>query len=792
MYSKRSLLTICLLFSMAGFVKAQVVDSLLEQYDAKVPQEKVYVQFDNTVYTPGQTVWYKAYFLKGNELSDISRNFYLDYFDEKGKLINRIIAPITESTASGNFMVPETYKGSRIRVLAYTKWMLNFDSAFLFHKIIRVAQPVEVQNDHPSIVPVTTLRFFPEGGELVEGLSSVVAFKALNTAGLPVQVSGRITNRNQQVVTEFASQHDGMGTIRLKPEPGEQYMAEWKDALGITQYTVLPAAKSSGIVLTVNNQSAIPLFSIERQPVSEERFKKLSIVATMNQQLVYRAVANLSEKPTLKASLPSSNFVSGILRLTVFDADRQPVAERILFINNAEYLLETQVNLDTLNLDKRGKNRYSIVLPDSVLASLSLSITDGETVYDSSQNILSHLLLSSEIRGNIHNPAYYFSSEEDTVLRQLDLVMLTNGWRKFVWDDVMRKTTPVLKYARDTGYLSIAGKIDKLSEGKVKKAELVNLILMAKDSSKQFIFTPLGPDGSFREDNLVLFDTTKVFYQLNKTNIPMRSNVTIHNSFLPVDTAERTRLLETFLPDTTGLVRLNAIAAEQKRVNELIRQSTLKEVVVYTKVKTRLEEMHERYASGIFQSWDSYQFNVADDRLAYSLPSAFEYLKTKVPGIKFDSGNPIWRGSSVALFLDEFPTNAEVLATVAMSNVAYIQVFRPPFIGAQGGGPGGAIAVYTRKGDDNRSAFTGLDFTLLPGYTPVKEFYSPDYGEKQENFSRKDLRRTVYWKPNILSDGVNKKIYISFYNNDISHTLQLVLEGVSEDGRIIHISRLLK
>ena len=239
------------------------------------------------------------------------------------------------------------------------------------------------------------------------------------------------------------------------------------------------------------------------------------------------------------------------------------------------------------------------------------------------------------------------------------------------------------------------------------------------------------------------------------------------------------------------------LVAEQKRVKELIRQSTLKEVVVYTKVKTRMEEMRDRYTSGLFQGSDPYQFNVADDRLAYSLPSAFEYLLGKVAGLKIDNAyspsvRASWRGNSVALFLDEFPTSAIVLSSVSMSNVAYIQVFRPPFIGAIGGGPGGAIAVYTRKGDDNRSIFTGLDFTLIPGYTPVKEFYSPDYGEKQENFSRKDLRRTVYWKPNILSDGVNKKITISFYNNDISHTLLLVLEGVSQDGKLIHVSHLLK
>ena len=797
MYGKKFMLIICLLSGISGPVKAQSVDALLNQYDAKVPQEKIHVHFDNTTYTPGETVWYKAYLFKGNELSDISKNFYMDWFDEKGKLISRIVAPVIGSTASGNFTVPENYIGSRLQVLAYTKWMLNFDSSFLFHKIIQVAQPELVKNKQASVIPVTMVHFFPEGGDLVERVSSVIAFKAINSEGLPVKVNGIIRNRNKKAITAFTTQHDGMGIITLTPEPGEQYTAEWKDALGVTQYTNLPPAKNSGIVLTVNNQTAIPLFSIERQVVSEERFKRLTIVATMNQHVVFRAVADLSDKTKINAGLPSSSFASGVLTVTIFDINRQPVAERIVFINNSEYHLVTQLSFDSLNLSKRGKNQYSIELPDSVLASLSLSITDGDGVNDSSSNILSQLLLSSEIKGAVHNPAYYFSSEEDSVNQHLDLVMLTNGWRRFVWNDVFNKTIPALPYQRDTSFLSLAGRIDKLSEAKIKKAELVNLILMAKDSSKQMIFTPLLPDGSFKEDNLILFDTTKVYYQLNKTNIPMRSTVDIRNTFLPADMNRKMRMLQTFLPDTTGFARMKYLMAEQERVNALMEEASLQEVIVHSKIKTRIEELNERYSTGLFQDGNAYQFNMIDDKLATANPSIFVYLERKVGGLQIRDAygiNPtaIWRGSGVSFFLDEFPVDASRLAIIPIIEIAYVKVFHPPFFGAMGGGGGGAIAVYTKKGDDSKRMVQGLDYTLLPGYTPVKEFYSPNYAEKQPNFPQKDLRRTIYWKPNILSDGVNKKITISFYNNDISHTLQLVLEGVSQDGRLIHVSRLLK
>lgn len=796
--NRKLLLVACmvLLFSK-GNVQAQFVDSLLGVYDAKVPQEKIHVHFDNSQYMPGQTVWFKAYLLHGNEPSELSRNLYIDWFTEQGKLLDRTIAPVAGSCAVGNFVVPEKYAGGKLQVLAYTKWMLNFDSAFLFHQTLQVAQTSATVTGLPAILPATTLRFFPEGGDMVENISGVIAFKASNSEGLPVNIHGTINNSIKQVVAEFFTEHDGMGKIIFKPLPGEIYTAEWKDPQENTQYTLLPSAKKTGLVLTINNEPVIRRFSIERLPLLEDRFKRITIVATMNQQVVFRAAAKLTDKSSITASLPSADFPSGVLQLTVFDNNQQPAAERILFVNNQEYRLTAELLTDTINLEKRGKNTYHLTLADTIPASLSLSVTDGEGFYDSSQNIISRLLLSSEIKGHIHNPAYYFASDEDSVSRHLDLVMLTNGWRRFVWDEVLAGKTPILKYAHDSGYLTIAGKIDNLSDKKIKKAELMNLILMAKDSAKQFLFTPLHADGSFREDNLILFDTTKVFYQLNKTYVPARSHIGINTTFLPFDSARTITALARFLADTTGITRIKAIAKEQSRLDALMKATTLKEVVVKTRMKTRLEEMNDIYAKGLFERGQSRDFNIADDPQGSVTLTAFAYLVSRVPGLQINdpySLNPsvFRRRASVSLFLDEMPVDAPTLASVPMSNIAYIKVFDPPFFGAIGGGSGGAIAVYLRKGNDTKGMFTGLDYTLLPGYSPIKEFYSPNYAEQQLNFSPTDLRRTLFWKPNIQFDGSNKQLAISFYNNDISHSLQFVLEGLTQDGRLIQVSKSVK
>lgn len=789
-----------LLFSLyvINCLHSQSIDSLLEQYNRQVPQEKIYVHFDNNVYLPGEPVFYKAYLLQGNELSIISKDLYLYFFDEQGKLIDRNISPLSGYTWSGSFTVPATYTGNRLRVLAYTKWMLNFDSAFLFQRTLVVAQPGEKNIDKTALIPSATLQFFPEGGDLVENIASFLAFKTLNSAGMPVTVTGSIVNAENQVVTRFSSEHNGMGKTMFTSLPGTSYTAEWEDPQGNKHSTQLPVAKKSGIVLSVNNENGIPVFSIERSQQTEERFKQLQFVATMHQKVILRTDVDLTETNKLKADLNVSSYPSGILRLTILDKNAQPVAERILFVNNEEYSFPVTISADTLSFLKRGKNSFSIELSDNLQASLSLAVTAGEAAGDPSQNIISELLLSSEIKGHIHDPAFYFS-DADSSKHFLDLVMMTNGWRRFNWAQVMNKALPPLIYPRDTGYVTLTGRIQDIDANRIKLAGSLNLILTGKESARRYLFTPLLPDGSFREDNLIFFDTTKIFYRLNKISLPSASRVNMNTTFLALNNMATIHPIN-YLPDTTGATYNKWLALEHQKLEELMKGTTLKEVTVKTRIKTRVQEIEDRYATGLFKD-DGIQFNVTDDAVASSFPTLLSYLKNRavVPGLNIDGDIVSWRtgdnklGRSVtALFIDEAEAKQEDYSSVFMADVAYIKVFRPPFMMAHLGGAGGAIAVYTKKGNDAAANLTGLDYVSVPGYSPVKEFYSPDYAEQQLNFQQADLRRTILWKPNISFDRIDKKVRISFYNNDTSRSFRVILEGVTTDGRLVHVNTVVK
>lgn len=201
--------------------------------------------------------------------------------------------------------------------------------------------------------------------------------------------------------------------------------------------------------------------------------------------------------------------------------------------------------------------------------------------------------------------------------------------------------------------------------------------------------------------------------------------------------------------------------------------------------------MDEQYASGLFRGGDDYTFITEDDPFANASQTVLSYLQGKVAGLQVSlgGGRPAlsWRGGTPALFANESPADIESIQSVSMSDVAMIKVFRPPFVGAFGGGSGGAIAVYFKKGAARNDA-KGLDHATITGYTPVKQFYSPDYPAEQQN-SDADLRTTLYWNPYVLTDKAHRRLFLTFYNSDIAKKFRIIIEGCNEQGKLTRIEK---
>jgi len=808
-------------------LNAQLFTELFTKLNNEYRQEKVYLQVDRTLYNPGETIWFKAYLFAGNFPSQISKTLYTELTDAKGKLLRRTTSPVIMSGAAGSIEIPRDVSGT-VFVRSYTKWMLNFDSSFLYTKAIPILAPQK--DGKPSPVATTqtnpltavstssVIQFFPEGGDLVQDIESRVAFKSTDQNGIPVNITGEIIDLKGEKITTFKSIHDGMGIFILKPRERELYKAIWKDAQGGQYEKILPAAKPTGIVLEAGYRGSQLEFKIKRSGNSPV-YPYVNVIAQMNQQLMCIAKADLEKSQVARGIIPTENSPAGIVHITALSPDGKPLAERIIFANLIDYSFIASIDASIIDTGRRKKNIIRIDVPDTVPCNLSIAVTDaGIDAGAQEDNIYSRLLLTSDIKGYVFNPAYYFSNYEDSVADHLDLVMMTNGWRRFKWDEILAGHFPELKYLPEN-YISISGQVHGLNKTMLAGKEL-NAVLELKDKHREFLNTPVLPEGKFNFEGMVFYDTAKLFYQFNKDknkSLTSKANFDIKSDLLANDLYFQKgsfTFYGSLLPDTATLENAKEIFRIQQSELELHKIKTLKKVEVVTRVKSRQQQMDEEYTSGFFSNGPGVHSRTIlpeDDPAFLASQNLFSYLQNRIAGLQISiDGNDAsitWRGIPTSLFVDEVPQSAisfnppgklvenpSYILSLPMSEIAMVKIFDPPFFGAGSvsyGGQGGAISVYLKKGNERTLLVKGLDYITVPGYTAVREFYSPDYSTPDRT-DIPDYRSTLYWNPFVVTDKNKHQAVLHFYNNDYTKKMKIIIEGCREDGKLIRIEKILE
>lgn len=798
-----SILACLLLISSIQKIYAQQIDSMMAVYAERYPTEKMHIQFDKNLYNKEETVWYKIYILSGNELSQLSKNVYVEWYDTSGKMIKQTVAPLYLATAKGSFDIPANYTGNFIHVKAYTRWMLNDDPAFLFDRELAINTSTLPSKTPPKpIVYKTRVETFPESGFLIQGLTSRVAFKATNQFGNPVFIKGVLTDNKNLVLDSLKVKHDGMGSFILTPEPTESYQLKWTDENGKTGITEIPVTKKEGAKLAIRTTNDKALVQVQRTENAAENFKHMNLLVHMNQNLLYKVSLNASEKEVLNAQIPIDNLPTGILQFSLFTSDWVPVAERIIFVNNHMHEFNAKLTPALVNLDKRGKNVFEIYVTDTAVSNMSISITDASVSTADKYSIFSDILLSSELKGKIYNPAYYLTSDADSVTANLDLVMLTNGWRRFDWEKIEAGFLPPLKYPRETELMKVSGKVFGMNSVSTRGPLLLNVIIAGKDSSKHFAFIPVEKDGSFEQPGLYFYDTAKVYYSFNGNDkLTDITQVQFDNGLLRqtqktiqygnIDHASP-------LSDSLAKAKMDYLLNEQEMLKKNMASATLQEVVVKARTRSKEEIMDEKYASGLFSGGDAQTFDLTDNPASYGSLDIISFLQGKVAGLIITGSGAnmtmAWRGATPDLFVNESPSDMNMVQSINVSDIAMVKVFRPPFFGSIGGGSGGAIAIYTKKGNDANKGnpnSKGLENTVLGGYSRFKEFFNPNY-EKPTDTYEQDMRSTLYWNPYIITNKRSPRYKVEFYNNDITKKFLVVLEGVNGDGKMTRTVKLVE
>ena len=798
-----------MLLALLSTGQAQDIFRLFSQWSSANPVEKLYLHTDRSSYHAGQTIWLKGYFLNDLSPDSKSTSVYVELLDGQSNIRLRHVFPAYMGICLGQVALPGDISSGTYQLRAYSAAMLN-QPGFYFTKNIfiygRQNAEATAASSHKVNDASTSIRFFPEGGNLVANLVNNIAFKATDQNGLPKKVSCILKNDKGETLDTFSSVHDGMGRFSMMPLPGQSYYVVQQ---GDEQLRYpLPEAKTKGITLVAGSSNKGYTFKIEQAAGTPPELRAASIVGQMHHHIVFRQPLNAGND-LLAGIIPAANLPSGILQLTVFNKDDMPLAERLLFLDNKEYKIDGYISPDSVSAEPYQRNRITINLPDTIIGHFSISVTDADFEPHGRRpsNIFSWFLLQSDIKGYVHNPAFYFQADADSVKDALDLVMMTNGWRRFNWIDVAANKLTPARFA-DDGYITLKGTI--LNEANRRPVANTDLFFMMKpvtDTSAgnglpRLIHT--DEQGHFRIDSLIFYDKMRLaFSDIRGTKsrfLQVKMNAdSLHKPFY-IEPAPV--VSENGMQQATGRLMQDAYSRYMEG-----RGRMLQNVTVTARTKTEKEKLDEAYTSGYFRG--GVGAKTLDIREEIGTDNIFDFIRTRIPGISVyredeaadapadaSSGYVVkhrqlnsdyFPTPPLQLFLDEMPTSSVFIETIPLSQIAYVKVF-PTFTGSAGGN--GALAVYTKKGKDaiseTVSFVSAVDYN---GYTVVKEFYSPDYAAEKPANSQPDSRLTLLWQPDIYLASVNPRLPVTFYNNGRTKRFKIVIEGITSDGQMLMLEK---
>ena len=410
--------------------------------------EKAYLGFDRPYYAAGDTLYFKAYLLIGeqHEVSQASGVLRVDLIGVANNIIRSRILKISNGTANGDFILPDTLKSGIYRIRAFTRYMQNAPEYFFDKSVYISGNGNNFSNIDMHQGSDPDIQFFPEGGELVNTVMSRVAFKAIGVNGLGIKAKGTIIDNTNAPVAEFTSNDLGMGSFFIQPEDGKTYKAKVTYANGKQAVIPLPQAMAKGILLRIKDTLGKVSVDIvcNKAYLQENMNKDVNLIIYSGGAL--RQVNTKLDSKEMGLDVPELQFPSGVLRVTLFSQEGEPLSERLVFLQNAD-ILNISINSSkpaykTRELVGINVNAKSNGVP--VAGIYSAAVLD-ETKVPFSDNdettILSYLLLSSELKGFIEKPNYYFAQSSADTKSDLDVLMLTQGYRKFTWKQLSEDTS---------------------------------------------------------------------------------------------------------------------------------------------------------------------------------------------------------------------------------------------------------------------------------------------------------------------------------------------------------------
>jgi len=791
-------LSIVLLNSNASNAQEQLQEKV-EIHSSLPTIEKVYLHTDRNYYTVGENLWYKAYsvYAYTNVLFDYSKLLYVELVSPEEKIIARNITKLEAGLGHGDFILTDSIgiKPGRYQLRAYTNWTRNFDDDFIFKKEIEIISshvtntktaaakkekkkrktPLKVENMN---TPSNNIQFFPEGGSLIENITSVVAFKATDKNGYPYKVKGTIQDLEGNVVSEFESKHDGMGRFILNPIHGQKYIAEVNNIEGLKVKIDLPKVLEFGYVLSTTKSKEKHIISIKTnsKTLAKNPEAPLTLICSTRGITYFEGTQPLSNKK-LSFLLDDSSFPEGISQVTLYDKDSKPHSERLIYIekknnvnisvstNKTRYTPKEKVAIEVTAKTKEGT---------PLLASFSLAVTEGNNAKQnySEMNICSYFLMQSDIKGYIHQPGYYFDSSNPKRLQYLDLLLLTQGWRDFLWKQIPTYKNG-LKYKVEKD-INISGRV--MDRFRKKKKETYNVSMMlTTENNSAMDYKTTDPNGRFKFEGISFVGSSTLL--LNTQNKKEKNKGilyldSIYNEPITIDYKEK---------PAAPIVKeiINSIKNNIYKKNilfNILDTNVLDEVLINGKKRKKKSTTSIATADHVY---------IVDEKTPH-FSSILQLIQFNVSGvmvsrngIKFSRFN-----GAPLLMVDGTEIDFQSLESISPDDVARIESITSAgaaVYGARGGN--GVILIYTKEGRINQPKKAMYSISKrIQGFQKTRVFYAPKYNTSESKKEMlPDVRNTLFWNPYIHPDA-NGNCNIDFYNDQGSKKVNITLEGITDKG----------
>ena len=729
-------------------------------------QEKVYVHLDRDFYLTGETVWFKVYIASvgDNKMNTISNVAYVELLNSSNHPVAQIKIHIKNGTGDGSLYVPSSLSSGYYRLRSYTNWMKNFSSASFFSRDIKVINVFKQFDYEPAQEEASAIsaKFFPEGGKLISDLENKVGYQVTDEFDNGINFSGVVMANGTDIVTKFSPHKFGIGSFQFTPKSNVNYEAIITSEQGVSKRFAIGTAQEGGYSLKVLEHGNDLDIRVSCSQLLENNEVRLAIYGRNSKVINQLQSAHNRE---VIFTMPIAQLQEGVSQIVIYSSNQAPVCKRLYY----KMPVDSSFKIGLTKKEYHTREKIDLRLPAKLAGSFSVAVLKLDSLSSYNQlSAYSYFWLSSALNTPIENPEYYFSAYNEEVKQAHDNLMLVHetgdfqqqlssglNQKEFV-PEMQGQQVKLISNSPSSSQnvsLTVLGYDPKLYVNK-KQGTDVNFELFNEWGSKQIVILPW-------KDSSTVFRLSPP-YSDSFSPIPfpeLRLNPNIRNSL-------QRRSVSMQLHDIFHEKELNTnVKIENDSIPFYGRPDATYKLDDYTRFPD-MEEVFREYVKGVAlrKSNDHYKLYI---KYILNKPSS-----KRNPLILVDNV-PV---TSVDDIIKMDPLKVKSIGVVSKEYLLGDVTFE------------GIISIRTYQGDMGGVPLPRHSLVLnWDGFQIKKKFYSPDYEKKSSH--RPDMRYLLLWKPDISLEKGHEAKPITFFSSDVQGTFEIVIEGIADNGRPIHLTQ---